>query len=59
MMAHHSRATAEKQWDESLVHMLQGLSRLYKSAMWWVQLSSEESNGFSAYIKYLHLFILF
>lgn len=30
MMIHHSRNTAEKQWDETRVHVLQGTSRVYR-----------------------------
>lgn len=30
MLMHHSRDTAEKQWNESRVHVLQGLSRIFR-----------------------------
>eukprot|EP01083_Nonionella_stella_P033465 91619_1 len=30
MMVHHSRNTAEKQWDETRVHILQGAARVFR-----------------------------
>ena len=37
MLSHHSRSTAQQQWDESIVHSVNGFSKLMRSAVvWWL-----------------------
>jgi hypothetical protein len=48
---HHSRDTAEKQWSETRVHVLQGSSRIFRQFFLILQLSSQFQNYWSMYLR--------
>ncbi|BBN13645.1 protein MON2 [Marchantia polymorpha subsp. ruderalis] len=53
MLVHHSRNTAQKQWDETIVLVLGGLSRLIKPYFQFFQSMQDFEKGWETVLKFI------
>ncbi|KAL9233252.1 hypothetical protein vseg_008273 [Gypsophila vaccaria] len=58
MLIHHSRNTAQKQWDETLVVVLGGISRIFRSFFPYLRTFSNFWSGWQSLINFVRSSIL-
>nr|CAB3474415.1 unnamed protein product [Digitaria exilis] len=58
MLIHHSRNTAQKQWDETIVLVLGGIARLLRSFFPFLQQLSKFSSGWVLFLDFIKNSIL-